>query len=81
MDLLSFSIVAEALHEIADHLSERGLQAGRRANRVEPHGGYSAESDARCACLHSFLDSILRLMSFSAVPRPAHTVVTTIATR
>ena len=43
------SPVAEALHKIADRLSERGLQAGRRANRVEPRDGYSAESDARYA--------------------------------
>ena len=43
------ALVAEALHEIADRLSERGLQAGRRANRVEPRDGYSAESDARYA--------------------------------
>ena len=39
--------VAQALHELADRIGERGLQTGRRRNRVEPPGGYSAESDAR----------------------------------
>ena len=47
VDRLSPSAVAEALHEIADRLTERGLQAGRRARCVEPRGGYSAESDER----------------------------------
>ena len=55
--------VAEALHEIADRLSERGLRTGRRPNRVEPrgepHGGYSAESDVRCVCFPSALDFLL----------------------
>ena len=38
--------VAEALHEIADRLGNRG-RAVRLANRVESRSGYYAELDTR----------------------------------
>jgi len=52
------TLVAVALHEIADRLGDQGLQAGRRGNRAGPRSGYSADSDARCVSLHSRCRSV-----------------------
>lgn len=73
------AIVAEALHELADRIGDRGLQAGRRAHRDEPRSIYSAESDARYYRLSFILEPVLSLMSFLAAPLPARAVAITVA--